>query len=298
MELSILYRGPLSSCNYGCDYCPFAKRTESYAELETDRKSLARFVEWTARQTHRLGILFTPWGEGLIRHWYQEALCKLSHQPNIRRVSIQTNLSCSLEWVDACNRDSLALWCTFHPTETSLERFLASCDKLHSVGARFSVGIVGLKEHFDSAQQLRKGLPTDVYFWVNAYKRVPNYYSVDDFEYLRALDPHFVLNTQRHDSFQKSCRTGASVISVDGEGTIRRCHFIDTPLGNIFDADWERVLGERACGNSTCGCHIGYVHLDELNLYSLFGDGVLERIPAGYAALSQGEATHALPHAR
>ena len=29
MNLSILYRGPLSSCNYACGYCPFAKRRAS-----------------------------------------------------------------------------------------------------------------------------------------------------------------------------------------------------------------------------------------------------------------------------
>jgi hypothetical protein len=40
MKLSILYRGPLSSCNYGCDYCPFAKRVETSAEREADRRAL------------------------------------------------------------------------------------------------------------------------------------------------------------------------------------------------------------------------------------------------------------------
>ncbi|MEN8446791.1 MAG: radical SAM protein, partial [Cyanobacteria bacterium J06555_13] len=29
MNLSILYRGPLLSCNYGCEYCPFAKRQQT-----------------------------------------------------------------------------------------------------------------------------------------------------------------------------------------------------------------------------------------------------------------------------
>ena len=35
--LRILYRGPLSSCNYGCPYCPFAKHHETAAELKVDR---------------------------------------------------------------------------------------------------------------------------------------------------------------------------------------------------------------------------------------------------------------------
>jgi hypothetical protein len=44
LSLSILYRGPLSSCNYACGYCPFAKRRETAAELARDREALARFV--------------------------------------------------------------------------------------------------------------------------------------------------------------------------------------------------------------------------------------------------------------
>ena len=32
---------------------------------------------------------------------------------------------------------------------------------------------------------------------------------------------------------------------------------------------------------ATCGCHIGYIHLDELGLYEVFGEGLMERIPQG-----------------
>jgi hypothetical protein len=70
------------------------------------------------------------------------------------------------------------------------------------------------------------------------------------------------------------------VISVDGDGTMRRCHFVRTPLGNIYEPGFERALLPRPCTNETCGCHIGYVHMDELRLHEVFGAGVLERIPA------------------
>jgi len=51
MNLSILYRGPLSSCNYACGYCPFAKRTETPTELAHDRACLERFVAWVGGRT-------------------------------------------------------------------------------------------------------------------------------------------------------------------------------------------------------------------------------------------------------
>ena len=39
-----------------------------------------------ARQfVHHIGVFFTPWGEALIRHWYQEALAELTGMPHVRQ---------------------------------------------------------------------------------------------------------------------------------------------------------------------------------------------------------------------
>src|SRR3954469_22660283 len=133
---SILYRGPLSSCNYACDYCPFAKSVNTREQLRDDERRLNKFVEWVKARPEEIGVLFTPWGEALIHCAYQDALTALSDLPNVRRVAIQTNLSCRLDWVSAANREKLALWCTFHPTETTLDRFLRQCRILDSQGIR------------------------------------------------------------------------------------------------------------------------------------------------------------------
>ncbi len=283
MNLSILYRGPLSSCNYACDYCPFAKRTETAAELARDRECLTRFVGWVGTRTaDRIGILFTPWGEALVRPWYQTALADLTHMPHIVKAAIQTNLSCKLDWVETCDRAKLALWCTFHPSETTRERFLVKCRELIARGVRFSVGVVGLKEHFTEIEWLRAELPPDVYLWVNAYKREPDYYTPEMIATLTRIDSLFPLNNTHHTSHGEACLTGARIISVDGDGTVRRCHFIKEPIGNIYEANFEACLRDRPCTNNTCGCHIGYVHLNRLKLHDTYGEGVLERIPLGY----------------
>jgi hypothetical protein len=281
LTLSILYRGPLSSCNYACGYCPFAKRQESGAELAHDRQALQRFVSWVEARPadDRLGILFTPWGEALTRPWYRAALATLSRQPQVVRAAVQTNLSCGLSWVAGCDRAKLALWTTFHPSEVSRAKFLSRCRELDRRGVRYSVGVVGLREHFTDVEALRAELPPHVYLWVNAFKDQPDYYRPGEAEWLTAIDPLFPINNIRHPSLGRSCRAGASVIAVAGDGTVRRCHFIKAPLGNLYDPAFERVLAERPCTNATCGCHIGYVHLDELRLYDVFGAGVLERIP-------------------
>lgn len=283
MNLSILYRGPLSSCNYACEYCPFAKHAETPAELAHDRACLERFTSWVANRTaDTLGVLFTPWGEALVRKWYQDALVSLTQMPNVRKAAIQTNLSCRLDWVEGCDKSKLALWSTFHPCETTRGRFLAKCRELIDRGVRFSVGVVGLKEHLAEIDALRRELPPDVYLWVNAFKRETDYYTPAMVADLTRIDPLFPLNNQRHASRGASCRAGSSVISVDGDGVVRRCHFIKTPIGNIYDPAFESCLTERPCANSTCGCHIGYVHLDRLKLHDTFGDGVLERVPLGF----------------
>jgi MoaA/NifB/PqqE/SkfB family radical SAM enzyme len=280
MDLSILYRGPLSSCNYGCAYCPFAKHSETRAEHKADERALNRFVDWVGdRHNDSISVLFTPWGEALIRKRYQRALIRLTNMTNVRKAAIQTNLSGNLDWVDDCDKSRLALWTTFHPTEVSRSRFLAKCRELNQRGVRFSVGVVGLKEHTSEIEALRRELPSHIYLWINAYKRAANYYTFADAERFTLVDPLFPINQQNYESYGRKCRGGESVVSIDGDGTIRRCHFIREPIGNIYADDFKNALRERLCTNETCGCYIGYVHMNDLNLYEIYREGVLERIP-------------------
>jgi MoaA/NifB/PqqE/SkfB family radical SAM enzyme len=280
MTYRILYRGPLSSCNYACDYCPFAKTTNTLEELRHDEKQLNRFVDWIEKQNaHSFGLLFTPWGEALIHPYYQRALTRLSHMPHVQRVAIQTNLSGRLDWVRESNQEALALWTTYHPSQATLDRFLNQCQILDHEGIRYSVGIVGLVENFAAMNELRQRLSPGIYFWVNAYKDKALYYRETDLEDIAKIDPLFPLNNHRHASLGKACWAGETAFSVDGNGAMYRCHFIKTPLGNIYEGDFTDVLEPRACTNATCGCHIGYVHLKDLKLEAVFGDSILERIP-------------------
>lgn len=283
MKLSILYRGPLSSCNYGCAYCPFAKRRETRQELAADRRALDRFVEWVGgRRGDSISVFFTPWGEALIRRSYQRALAALTAMPHVGRAAIQTNLASPLDWVEACDKDKLALWTTFHPTEVSRARFVKKALELVARGVRFSAGVVGLREHFGEIVALREELPREVYVWVNAYRREGNAYTESEMKLLESVDPLFRLNTRSYPSLGAACRAGSEVISVAGDGTARRCHFIDEPIGNIYAEGFEARLLRQPCSNAACRCHIGYVHLDYLELDKVFGAGILERIPEGW----------------
>jgi len=270
----------LSSCNYDCSYCPFAKRQSPPEELAKDRADLERFVDWIERRPDiAFSVFFTPWGEALIHNWYAEAIKRLSHLPQIRKVAVQTNLSCRWNWLDDCRPQRVGLWCSYHPAQVSCAEFLAQCCELNRREISYSVGVVGLREHLVEIQQLRAELNPDVYLWINAYKRQPDYYRPEDIRSLEEIDPLFRISLHRHASLGKRCRCGETVISVDGDGCIRRCHFIPEPIGNLYDSNFTEALFERACTNPTCGCHIGYVHLNELGLDDVFGEGILERVP-------------------
>lgn len=279
-HLTILYRGPLSSCNYDCHYCPFAKRHETTAELTEDRQALERFSNWVEQYSlGPLSVFFTPWGEALTRRWYRETICRLSHLPHVQKVAVQTNLSCPLDWLNQCKQERLGFWCTYHPSQVSRRSFLAQCQELTHLGVPHSVGMVGLKEDLDEIETVRRALPDSTYLWINAIKRDADYYDEGEIDRLTAVDPQFPLNTQYHASLGRACRCGSTVISVAGDGTIRRCHFLREAIGNLYDEGFESCLTPQPCPKSTCGCHIGYIHMPHLKQYELYGEGILERIP-------------------
>jgi hypothetical protein len=238
-------------------------------------------VDWVESREEEIGVLFTPWGEALHHRSYQQAITRLSHLPNVWKVAIQTNLSAPLSWLSGANLTKAALWATWHPQEVSRERFVKQCQRADALGVRYSVGVVGVKEAFADIEALRADLLPEVYLWVNAWKREAGYYTEAEIERVVMVDPLFRYNVIRHPSLGQACRAGHTTFSVDGEGDVRRCHFIPAVLGNIYQPNFRNALQRKPCTNSVCGCHIGYVHLEPLDLYQVFGDGVLERIPQG-----------------
>ena len=280
LNLSILYRGTLSSCNYDCPYCPFAKHWESPEQLRSDRGGLARFCDWVASRTNdQIAVFFTPWGEALVRHWYRNAIVELSRLSHVSKVAVQTNLSCTLDWLRRANAEKLGLWCTYHPGQTTRASFLRQCRQLDLLGVRYSVGCVGLRQHLFEIETLRRELPDKTYLWINAYKSQSQYYDQPLLEAFERIDALFPINNTRHRSRGLACRTGQGAITVDSRGDVRRCHFVHEIIGNIYDDKVEELLVPRLCPNNSCGCHIGYVHLEHLQLDGVFGDGILERIP-------------------
>lgn len=279
--LSLLYRGRLASCNYDCPYCPFAKRKDDRATLKQDAAELARFVDWLRGQPEGcFSLLFTPWGEALTRRHYRDAIITLSHLPQVARVAVQTNLSNSPQWLAAANPDRVSLWCSFHPEETPRAGFLQRVQQLQALGVRHSIGMVGIRRFFGEMAALRQQLPPDTYLWINAYHdEGRRYYSAAELAWLGQIDPWFALNHQAPPSLGAPCVTGERVLSVDGNGDIRRCHFVPAVLGNLYQPALADPLQTRACPNRRCDCYIGHAHRPDLPFQQAFGLGTLGRIP-------------------
>jgi len=193
MKVDITYRGPLASCDYACDYCPFAKQYDDAQARVIDKAALERFVGWVASREgiDEVEVLITPWGEALVRKWYRAAIVRLSHMPHVSKVVIQTNLSCPVTWLVDAEAKSVALWTTFHPTETSIKSFVSKTSALDALGVSHSVGIVGKNENQKIARLLKDSLNPETYLWVNAYKDEPLHYSESDIEYFRDIDSLF-----------------------------------------------------------------------------------------------------------
>ncbi|MCU6708264.1 STM4011 family radical SAM protein [Paenibacillus sp. J5C_2022] len=289
MKATIYYRGSLTSCNYDCPYCPFSKNKDSAATLAKDKEQLLRFIAWVREQElagHELYIFFNPYGEGLIHRWYREGMAALSHMPHVRKVVIQTNLSANVNWTDTLHREKAAFWVTYHPGQCKEEAFVAQCTELYKQGISFSVGTVGVRSAFEAIASIRRRLPQDVYVWVNAFKDVPDYYTVEEAEELRRLDPLFDLNRADYDSLGKRCMAGEDVFYVLGSGRVKRCYKDRAVIGDLYRDGLEGLSKQRLCRMKQCGCYIGYKHMPELAMADWYGDGLLERVPTQYASIA------------
>ncbi|MCB1642616.1 MAG: radical SAM protein, partial [Xanthomonadales bacterium] len=195
-------------------------------------QSLLRFVNWCETTHFRLRILFTPWGEALVRKHYRDAFVRISHVQNVIELGIQTNLSRDPTWLEKADRESVSLWCTYHPSQVSRARFLRRLERLLQMRIRFSVGMVALREDLAEVRemhrllgQLERNSGQPIHFWLNAYdERPPSYYGPQEVDILTAIDPHFAFNLQPTPSLGARCRAGIGAVSVDARGDARPCH--------------------------------------------------------------------------
>ena len=201
MTLLVLFRSRLEWCNYACGYCPWnAEVRKVPAEVfRADEARVRRVVARVAELPEAVEFFITPKAEYLVLPYWREAVGRLLALPQVRRVTVQTNLSFDLRaFLDEVDASRLALWTTFHPTEVpgdEVEELHAKWRLLQERGVPFSVGIVGTRENLPHMHALRRRLDPDVYLWVNAYQREPHYYTAAELAEIRTVDRGMTVHT-------------------------------------------------------------------------------------------------------
>lgn len=276
----IYYRGYLRSCNYHCEYCPFCKHQSSRQELERDKRALFRFVEYIERLDRKISIMFLPYGEALIHSYYLEALAILSANTNIESLCIQTNgsfdIECLINFIQQKkgNINKIKFWCSFHPSQVSVEEFSGQCKRLYNRGFSFSVGAVGDYDSIKQLEKIRNQLPTDVYMWINKKDGLKRYYHDYEIKQFLYIDPHFNMELDKLQANVELCRGGKESIFVNGKGDIFACNISKGKIGNIY----ENKIDTPHCKSRFCSCYLAYSNRIDRKELEFFKNNHFNRI--------------------
>jgi 3-deoxy-D-manno-octulosonate 8-phosphate phosphatase KdsC-like HAD superfamily phosphatase len=280
---TIYYRGLIRSCNYHCPYCPFRKSDSNLAE---DKNALKKFCAKVSSIGNNLTIMIVPHGEAMIHDYYHKAISDLCKQENVSIVGCQTNLSFDVEkFADAMKGgvSKISLWCTFHPSQISVEDFLKQCEKLIQHGIRFCVGSVGHPADIPMIQKLRESLSEEIYMWINAQEGLPREYTKEEIVALSCIDPLFNLELQNQIADANVCIAGRKSIFVRGNGDVFACNISKVKLGNIYTS--EKLISEKICRAKNCDCYLAYSNRLEMQNIFLSGDTIPVRNPSNMKAI-------------
>ncbi len=294
----IVYRGVIKSCNYSCEYCPFSKHI-SQRELEKDVVELKRFVTFMEKNQLNAGaIQIVPYGEVLIHEYYWKVMAALSRIDKIDAVGCQTNLSFPikkmLEVFETAggHREKLRLWCTFHPSMVSLERFLEQCSMLEKEKVSYCVGSVGVPEHLKILTQLREKLPIFVSMWVNPMDGLKREYTQEEIAGFEKIDAFFSYLLKHKKANPQQCKgcLGDSLF-VHSNGDVTPCNISKKKLGNIYQSlmFWEQKqdrgrehMKVEYCGQKECSCFLAYSNRLDCPELACYGEYPIFRMVKHY----------------
>lgn len=273
MGKQIFYRGYLNSCNYACSYCPFSKRKMTKRQIEKDQKALWKFVDNMKQEKEKHAVQIVPYGEALVHEYYWRALAELSQITTQEYTGCQTNLSFSVEKMLGIyeqyqgRKEKLRLWCTFHPSMTTVEEFVEQCKKLEIAGVSFCVGMVGDPEEIPTLLELRRRLPDSVYVWVNKMDGRKKKYTMEEVEVFQKVDPYFSLQLEHRKADLQKCRQS---VFYEADGSRYFCNLHAAAKG---------ASGSAGCGRSECNCYLAYCNRKDIEELLFFEPYPAFRIP-------------------
>lgn len=274
MGKQIFYRGYLTSCNYACRYCPFSKRTMTKTQIDKDKIALFDFIDKTKQLKIPHAVQIVPYGEALIHEYYWKALAKLSRIETQDYTGCQTNLSFPVEKMLKLydkyqgKREKLRLWCTFHPSMTTINDFVKQCNKLEAAKISFCVGMVGDPNEIPTLLELREKLSSSVYLWINKMDGLKSKYKPDEIEVFQKIDPYFFLQLEHRKADLQKCRQS---VFYEADGKKYFC--------NLHASSKRTVNNEIGCQRSECNCYLAYCNRKDINELLFFEPYPAFRIP-------------------
>ena len=254
MGKQFFYRGYLTSCNYSCGYCPFSKRKMTEEQRRKDQEALEQFVCQMEAETRKHALQIVPYGEALIHEYYWVAMARFSQIPSEEYIGCQTNLSFPVEKMlsvyeaSGGEKQKLRLWCTFHPSMTTVETFVMQCKQLEQNNVVFCVGAVGDTDEIFQIQKLREQLPEHVYVWINQMDGRKRNYTEEDIRRFQEIDPYFKLELMHYPADSSKCRKS---VFQEADGSRYYCNLHAAQAGGN-----NRNLHAAQAGKSNSDIHV------------------------------------------
>lgn len=267
------YRGSLESCNYVCGYCPFSKNPQSSSkELEKDKENLVEFVSALIDKENGISrecaVQIVPYGEALIHKYYWQEMARLSRSPLIEAVGAQTNLSFDIDTMINTFLENngiinkLKLWCTFHPSMVTIDKFLSQCNKLLVYNINYCAGATADPGQINNIRILRRCLPDKIYLWVNKLDGLGRRYTNEEIAAFTDIDEYFSLELKHHKSNINKCIDSCF---IEAGGAAKRCNICSPSASSV-------------CTRKTCSCYLSYCN-QSLPEMVFFGKYPSFRIP-------------------
>lgn len=262
-------------CNYSCPYCTQthnrdAAKGKGFTAHAFDNFPLAKWIQAFERHfaDRRLSLLLTG-GEPLVdRKSMMPFLTFLTEFSNTECIRIDTNGWWRADLYNGLDKSKITLMCTFHPSQTSAERFFSRIDAILDAG--FRIGMVNyvmnadnMPHYLEFKEVLRsKGVPLHP----NPLWGEGGDYSQEDLELLQhELSEADFRYRSGESPYGKKCLFPSLGYELDYKGNIHvGCH--PAAQGNFFDEALPRVFaGPVPCPHHSCVCLDKYSFLGSVN---------------------------------
>ena len=241
-------------------------------------QNLFDFIENTKFLKEPHAVQIVPYGEALIHEYYWQAMASLSQIETQDYTGCQTNLSFPIEKMLNIydryrgKREKLRLWCTFHPSMTTVDDFVEQCNKLKAADISFCAGMVGDPEEIPALLELRRKLPDSIYLWINKMDGLKNRYTPEEIEIFQNTDPYFFLQLKHRKADLTKCRHS---VFHEADGREFFCNLHASSKRTACDG----------CGRKECNCYLAYCNrkdIDELLFFEPYPAFRIPRYPKAF----------------